>query len=121
MNEMTEIVTVEQAERAIRWAAMGLPAAGLLVGALVGALRRRLAQGLGAGLLFGAAGPAVWVLWRMYNGIVGHFGLDSVAGLLINLALFAAIGVACGLAVGAAWRGLGKRRAQGRAARVPPE
>jgi hypothetical protein len=36
----------------------------------------------------------------MYNRIMGRFGLDSVAGLLINLALFAAIGIVVGVAIG---------------------
>jgi len=103
-TDMKELVTVEQAERAIAIIAVALPIVGILAGALAGALRRRLAAGLAIGVLCGAAGPAVWALWRMYNGIVGRYGLDSVRGLLVNLALFIAIGLLLGLAIGLIWR-----------------
>jgi len=106
MTEMQELVTVEQAEQAIRAAAVALPAAGLVIGAAAGALRRQVARGVGLGLLCGASGPAVLGLWRVYNAIVDHYGLDSVTGLLINLGLFAAIGLLLGLAVAAMWRRL---------------
>ena len=104
MAEMRELVTVEQAERAIRMVAVALPVAGAAVGAIVGAVRGRAARGVAIGLLCGLAGPAVWLLWRMYNGIVGSYGLDSVKGLLVNLALFACIGLAVGAVIGFLWR-----------------
>jgi len=104
MAEMRELVTVEQAERAIRLAALALPPLGLALGAVIGAIRGRAGRGLAAGLLCGLVGPAAWVLWRMYNGIIGIYGLDSVRGLAINLALFVVIGLAIGLAIGLLWR-----------------
>jgi hypothetical protein len=104
MAEMRELVTVEQAERAIRMVAVALPAAGAAVGAIAGAVRGRTARGLAIGLLCGLAGPAVWLLWRMYNGVVGSYGLDSVKGLLVNLALFCCIGLAVGAVIGFLWR-----------------
>ena len=97
---MKELVTTEQAERVLRLLAIILPIAGLLIGVAAGAARRKLAGHALAGLLIGLIGPASWVLWRMYNGIEGRFGLDSVKGLLINLALFAVIGVSVGAGVG---------------------
>jgi hypothetical protein len=113
MAEMRELVTVEQAERAIRMAAVALPAAGAAVGAIAGAVRGRAARGLATGLVCGLAGPAVWLLWRMYNGIVGGYGLDSVKGLLVNLALFVTIGLAVGVVIGF----LRRTRSEGRAER----
>jgi len=104
MNDMKELVTVEQVEHAIRIAAVGIPAAGLLVGMLVGAARRRLKAGVGIGLACGAAGPAIWVTWRAYNAVAERYGLDSVRGLVVNIALFTCIGVGVGLAVGYAAR-----------------
>ena len=103
---MQELVTVEQAERVIRAAAIALPAAGLVIGAAAGALRRQVARGVVFGLLCGASGPAILGLWRVYNAIVNRYGLDSVTGLLINLGLFAVIGLLLGLAVAAVWRRL---------------
>jgi hypothetical protein len=113
MNEMQEIVTVEQAARVIRLAAIALPLFGLLLGGIVGAARRQVARGLTVGILCGMVGPAVWGLWFMYNGVVGTFGLDSVKGLLINLALFVGIGLAVGLGIGLAWRRFGHGAREG--------
>jgi hypothetical protein len=106
MNDMQELVTVEQAERVIHVAAVALPLLGIALGGAIGAARRRLGRGLGLGLLCGAVGPAAWVLWLMYNGVIGIYGLDSVKGLLINVALFVGIGVLVGLAAGLVGRRL---------------
>ena len=101
---MQELVTVEQAERAVAILAIALPAAGLLIGAILGAARRSLRRGLLLGLICGLSGPAIWLLWRMYNGIVGAYGLDSVRGLLVNLVLFVGIGLVVGIGIGLARR-----------------
>jgi len=103
---MDELVTIEQAERAVAILAVALPAAGLLIGAVAGAVRRSLGRGLLSGLVCGLSGPAIWLLWRMYNGIIGAYGLDSVRGLLINLTLFVVLGLVVGLMVGVLWRRL---------------
>ena len=108
MNDAQELVTVEQAERLIAALAYALPAAGLVLGAVVGGLRKRLGRGLLIGFVCGLTGPAIWLLWRMYNGIVGVYGLDSVRGLLVNLALFVAIGLVIGVGAGLVWRRLSK-------------
>ena len=103
---MEELIAVEQIERALTILAIVLPSGGILIGAIVGAARGSFVRQVIAGLLFGLFGPAIWLLWRMYNGIVGAFGLDSVRGLLINLALFVAIGLVTGLAAAVLWRRL---------------
>lgn len=50
-----------------------------------------------------AVGILAWPLWMIYNGIEDHFGLDSVAALLLNLALFVAVGVGGGFALRRLW------------------
>lgn len=40
-------------------------------------------------VLMTLAGPAVLILWHIYNRVVDHFGLDSVKGLLVNVTIFA--------------------------------
>ena len=100
MNEMKELVTVEQASSVIRLLAIVLPVLGIVIGAVVGAIRKRLVPSLLVGLLLGLIGPAGWGLWHVYNGIMGRYGLDSVKGLLLNLALFVVIGLAIGVVVG---------------------
>ncbi|MGV3720461.1 MAG: hypothetical protein ACO1SX_06070 [Actinomycetota bacterium] len=42
-------------------------------------------------------------MWRIYNAIEDALGLDSVAGLLANLALFVALGIGVGLALRRFW------------------
>ena len=103
---MEELIAVEQTERALTILAIVFPSGGLLIGAIVGAARGSFIRNAIAGLLCGLFGPALWLLWRMYNGIVGAYGLDSVRGLLINLTLFAAIGLAIGLGGAVLWRRL---------------
>jgi hypothetical protein len=100
MNDMQELVTVQQAAQVIRAGALALPLAGLVIGGLAGVLRRRVARGLGLGVLCGMAGPAVWVLWIADSAIVAHYGLDSVKGLLVALALFVGVGLAAGVGIG---------------------
>jgi hypothetical protein len=108
---MEELVTTEQAERVIVVLAMALPVGGLVVGVISGAVRKRLGRGALLGLACGLSGPAIWLLWRMYNGIVRIYGLDSVRGLLVNLALFVAIGLVIGIGVGLVWRRVSKQAA----------
>ena len=79
------------------------PLAGLLAGGLL--LRRfdpASARALRVALM--GIGPVTGALWLSYNYIVGLFGLDSVAGLLLNAALFALVGVAGGVG----WRMLAR-------------
>jgi len=101
---MKELVTTEHAARVIAILAIALPIAGLVTGAIAGAVRRRAAREALLGLACGLSGPAIWVMWRIYNGIIGRFGLDSVKGLLVNLALFLVVGLVIGLAAGVLWR-----------------
>lgn len=40
-------------------------------------------------VLMALAGPALLVLWHVYNRVIDSFGLDSVRGLLVNVTIFA--------------------------------
>ena len=101
MNDMRELIDLPTAERLIRLVAIGLPIVGVVIGLIVGAIRKQIGKsGLG-GLLIGLAGPLIWLLWLVYNRVMNHYGLDSVKGLLINLALFVVVGL--GLGFGIAW------------------
>ncbi|HEU4753174.1 MAG TPA: hypothetical protein VFU47_08695 [Armatimonadota bacterium] len=74
--------------------------AALLLGA---AFRTRKRAGLLRGALVAGALVLAGPLWQIYNGIEDRFGLDSVAALLINLALFVALGAAAGLLLRRLW------------------
>jgi len=43
------------------------------------------------------SGPLNYGLWRLYNAIEDHWGLDRVEPLLINFTIFIFLGVAIGL------------------------
>ena len=74
----------------------------LLVGPLVvaiagfghGALRRKPGS-----IAFGVAAVLVAILWRVFNAIAGRLGIDTVANLAVNAALFGAVGLAGGIAL----------------------
>lgn len=53
--------------------------------------------------LLALVGLLVFPLWLVYNAIEDALGLDSVAALLINLALFVGIGAVVGLAMRRFW------------------
>lgn len=90
-----EIITRPQAD-ALMWAVLAL---GLVLGPVAGALARRGGNApLPAALLWGGPPVLAGILWRVYNAITDRLGLDSVANLAINAALFIAVGAACGFA-----------------------
>lgn len=104
---MTEIIDLAKFNRALDLALIIVPALWLIVWAAV----RRLGRwGLAAWVLLFAlswASVAVWLMWRVYNLVIAHFGLDSVAGLLVNLVIFVIAGVLAGAAVRAIARRMG--------------
>jgi hypothetical protein len=102
---MQEIVSPAQAEAIVRGVALALAGVGL-VGVIAALARRgaRLRARMVLGALVIAAGGLVYFLWLVYNSIIARLGLDSVKGLLINLAIFLAVGLVCGIGAGLAWR-----------------
>lgn len=100
-----ELVTRAQADALMG----GVPMLGLVAGAVAFAyVRRRGGDGLLYGLLWGGPPILAGVLWRVYNVITDRLGLDSVANLLVNLAMFVGLGALCGWG----WVWLSGRRAK---------
>lgn len=60
-------------------------------------------HGRRAAILLSMLGPLCWGLWVLYNRIIGRWGLDSVPALLLNLAIFAGVGLAAGMILGRVW------------------
>jgi NhaP-type Na+/H+ or K+/H+ antiporter len=104
MDEMRELIDLPTANAIVRAVAIGFPAAGLVIGAAAGALRRRLGRDALLGLVIGLSGVLLWAMWLVFNAITNHYGLDSVKGLLINLAMFVVVGSAIGVVVGMVMR-----------------
>jgi hypothetical protein len=59
-----------------------------------------VSRGAGRGLVGGLVGPLIWLLWRVTNAIQDRMGLDSVAALFVNFAIFIGMGLAVGIVVG---------------------
>jgi len=43
-----------------------------------------------------ASGPAIVILWFLFNGILGLFGFDSIFSVFASLLLFCAVGAGIG-------------------------
>ncbi|MBI3948004.1 MAG: hypothetical protein HY321_18960 [Armatimonadetes bacterium] len=97
---MRELIDEATANLVVNVLALALPAAGAIVGAVVGRVRGRPRAGTVGGLAVGCLGIANWLLWRLYNAVTGRLGLDTVANLIVNLALFVVLGAAAGVAAG---------------------
>ncbi|MBU0608366.1 MAG: hypothetical protein KKI08_10810 [Armatimonadetes bacterium] len=104
MNDYREIVDLDQFARAVGALAIALPVVAVLVGLIVGAARKNIVGGLGKGVAIGLLGPIVYGLWLMYRYNIrydpetGYVGLHHVSVLLVNVAVFAVIGVLLGFA-----------------------
>jgi len=107
VNELKELVDQATAARIVIGAAVALACGAVIAGAVVGAVRRTMRPSLLRGVLVGLLGPLVLALWWVYNSIIAAFGLDSVNGLLINMALFVCVGAVVGIAGKRLWRRLG--------------
>jgi|YelNatPaOPRAMG01_1025707.scaffolds.fasta_scaffold25989_2 hypothetical protein len=100
MGQMKELVTPQQIHTLFIALAIGCPILGIIAGAWVGARRKTPRSYLLSGFLIGLVGPLNLLLWEMYNGITNRLGLDTVRNLLVNLALFVALGLISGILYG---------------------
>src|SRR5437773_9975346 len=97
MNDMRELITVEQVDSLFLCLAIVLPVLGVLLGGAIGLRAGNTRAAAVKGFCIGLLGPLNLVFWKMYNAITDRLGLDSVKNLLVQLALFIAIGIAAGL------------------------
>lgn len=99
---MNEIISERAFLMVLRGLALFTPAAGglwwLAARRRPGTRRRSAAVAI--------VGPAVFCLWVMYSAVTDTFGLDSMKGTALNIALFAVVGASAGLL----WPRLGTRR-----------
>jgi hypothetical protein len=83
---MKELISEQQAE----WIVTVLCLAVLFGGAALAWAKTKRAR---PAIFFGALGPWLYVLWRLYNLIEDHYGLDSVKALGINAILIIGSGI----------------------------
>ena len=83
---------------------------------LLGARHRRRALRRPLFWVLSGSGPLLVLLWYVFNGINAGMGLDSFAGLILNVLLFALVGAG----LGATLRFLPRGRSENSSA-PPPE
>jgi len=72
------------------------PVLGIIVGAILGIQSRRAISGAAKGFLVGGTGTLVYGLWHAYNAITDAVGFDSAFNLVLQLLMFALLGVVIG-------------------------
>ncbi len=111
--QLTEIVDLAQVDAFMIYLAIAAPLLGLLIGAIAGGLQGRLLEGLGRGIAFGMLGPIVLVMWRFYRHMVrydpetGYVGLHKMSVFVLNVCIFAVVGIVLGALYGKLIRGAG--------------
>ena len=110
---MRELVDPGAVEKALLFAAVIGPLAGLIVGLFIGAHERCVWPKILAGVLIGGLGTAVYGMWHVYGAVTDALGLGSVLNLCVQLTLFAAFGCVLGLATFGIWRLIKKAGAGG--------
>jgi hypothetical protein len=95
MNDLHEIVDLATVDKLLMALAVLGPLVGLAVGAGTAGADRK--PGAIRGLAVGLVGTLVFAMWKVYNGITDHLGLDTVKNVVVNLVLFVAVGVVAGL------------------------
>ncbi len=109
---MKELMDRAMVERVMLFLAIGGPLVGLIIGIMLGAHKRCSLPTVAVGTLTGALGSVAYGMWKAYNAIADALGLDSVAALALQAAMFAAVGCILGvvaLRLKAVLRELGSR------------
>jgi hypothetical protein len=97
---MRELIDIATFERLLVVACVALTAAGIVIGVV---LRRRGRVTSGGAVALALIGPVVYAGWEFYSWMVrydpqtGYVGLHRVSVLLINVGVFAALGIIAGL------------------------
>jgi len=102
MTDYREIVDLGQFARGVQALALAVPVVAILISLIVGAARKQIAAGLVKGVALGLLGPIIYGLWLLYSYNIrydpktGYVGLHHVSVLLLNVAVFAVVGVVLG-------------------------
>jgi hypothetical protein len=107
---LKELVDAKRVQTVLLVIAIAGPIAGAGVGLLFGLASRRVGRRTVWGFVIGLAGPAIFGLHALHGALIRHFGLDSVAGLLIALGVFAVLGFLCGVVLRSLSRRLAAQR-----------
>lgn len=92
---MKELITRPQTDAVM----VGVAVLGLALALLMYlAAKRRGENGIASAALWGGPPLLAALLWPIYNLITDRIGLDRVANLFVNLALFVLVGAAAGWA-----------------------
>ena len=91
---MKELVTEEQVNLVLGIMAVIAPIFGLVIGIII-----KKSRGILPGLTIGLSGALVFGLWRLHAFFGDRFGWTNIMSLVIQIAIFAALGVTAGVAI----------------------
>ena len=94
---MHELVSERAFSMALAYLAVGGPVVGLMSGLVVSRIRRTGSAAIVKGTLLGGGCTLVWALWRLYAALTGALGPSSTRNLLVQIGLFAVVGVVGGI------------------------
>ncbi|HEV2471232.1 MAG TPA: hypothetical protein VGS41_01110 [Chthonomonadales bacterium] len=97
---MHEIVTLGQVSRFCIVLAVVTPLCGGLLALWLALVKRQPRAAAMYGLILAGCGPLNLLAWRVYGATTNRLGLDSLANLFVNLALFILAGAALGALIG---------------------
>jgi lipopolysaccharide export LptBFGC system permease protein LptF len=97
MGELRELVNLATVDRLFLALAVLGPLLGMGAGAWLGARQQKGRKGALRGASIGLFATLNWALWKVFNRLTDQNGLDSVANVFLNLALFVVVGVIAGL------------------------
>jgi hypothetical protein len=97
-RDLRELIEPATAGLTVFSAACVLTLAPLIAATVLGALRGNMKRRIAGAMFVALAGPALLIMWTVYNFIIGQWGLDSTRALPMNLAVFVIAGAALGLA-----------------------
>lgn len=106
MDTWHELIDLNRFEALMRAVALVLPVVGMVLGLGVGLVRKTLRLALVRGVAFGLLGPIIYGLWRFfawmvrYDPVTGYCGLHRVSVLLLNVVIFALVGIGLGFLYG---------------------
>ena len=97
LTSMNEFICRRTVELGFLILGIAGPVLGIIVGAILGIQSRCAVSGAAKGFLVGVTGTLVYGLWHAYNAITDAVGFDSAFNLVLQLLIFAFLGVVIGI------------------------
>ncbi|MFQ3548683.1 MAG: hypothetical protein SNJ70_02890 [Armatimonadota bacterium] len=96
---MHELINYQSANKYLFFLAVFSPFFGLMVGGVFGAHDKKIWPKMLSGFIMGMLGTVSYGLWKLYNVITDYFGVDSLFNMILQIVLFALLGMFAGYVV----------------------